>query len=98
MLLAVRRGAEGSSQKSFSFLCLSYSRLFSWQSCPFVSVPVARGQQELAGEHGAVQLEEGGCQQGLAQGRKDTFWHLLSLRAEEAWGAPCSETTLWRLC
>lgn len=89
---------QGSSQKSFSFLSLSHSLPFSWQCCPFVSVPVARGQQELVGEHGAVQLEEGGCQQGLAQGRKDVFWHLLSLRAEEAWGAPCLETTFWRLC
>lgn len=53
-------------------------------------VPIARGQQELAEEHGAVQLEEGGCEQGLAQGRRDVFWHILSLRAEEMLrGGPC---------
>lgn len=51
-----------------------------------LSVAIARGQQELAEEHGAVQLEEGGCEQGLAQGRRDVFWHILSLRAEEMAG------------
>lgn len=54
-----------------------------------LSVPVVRGQQELAEEHGAVQLEEEGCEQGLAQGRRDMFWHILSLRAEETAGGPC---------
>lgn len=63
-----------------------------------MSVPIARGQQELAGEHEAVQLEEGGCKQGLAQGRKDKFWHLLSLRAEETRGGGALKTALWRLC
>lgn len=68
-------------------------------SALLLSVPVARGQQELAEEHGAVQLEEGGCEQGLAQGRRDMFWHILSLRAEEtAGGGPLLKTTLWRLC
>lgn len=54
-----------------------------------MSVPVARGQQELAGEHRAVHLEEGGCEPGLAQGRKNMFWHLLSPRAEETRRALC---------
>lgn len=36
-----------------------------------------------------MQLEEGGCEQGQAQGRKDVFWHLLYLKAEETRGALC---------
>lgn len=54
-----------------------------------MSAPIARGQQEVAGEQGAVQLEEGGCKQGLAQWGRGTFWHLLSLRAEKTRGGPC---------
>jgi len=60
------------------------------------SAPVAGGQQELAEENEAVQLEEGGWEQ--AQGRKDMFWHLLCPRAEETRGAPLLKTALWRLC